>query len=157
MTFYSDMIPKIETNISKMRNAYFSYVFKIDRAYQKRDYENCYEAWHVHSNTCFVILDHLCFLNAVLPPELKSVLPSEDVVQKAEDRILAANEKIQQEFFSQRTISKETVNECKEAADFGMYALNSLRRLLIAIKCKLYGLKYNGNRNKALKGDGKNK
>ncbi|MCH5260772.1 MAG: hypothetical protein J1F18_13500 [Lachnospiraceae bacterium] len=153
VAFYSDIIPKMEKRIDKMHDAYRAYAFKLDREYRKKDYKSCYEAWHIHSNTCFVIIGYLRFLNTVLSSELKSALPSEDDLQKADDRLLAANQKIQQEFFSQETICEETANECVQATEYGMYALSCLEQLLITIKNSLYGLKYNKNRNKTLKED----
>lgn len=151
VAFYSDIIPKMETQIDKMRNAYYSYTFKVDREYRKGNYESCYEAWFINLNTCLVILEYLRFLNTVLPSELKLALPQEENIRKAEDSLLSANENIQKEFFSREIICEETKIKCIRAAEYGMFALDKLDQLLITIKQSLYGLKYNKSRNKSLK------
>lgn len=151
VAFYSDILPKMENQTEKMKHAYREYSLNIDIEYQKKDFKKCYEAWHINSNTCFVILEYLRFLNTVLPPDLKSVLLQEDDIKKAEDQLLSANSIIQHEFFIQNTISEETVKKCTMAANCGMNALWRLDQLVITIKQGLYGLKYNMTQNKALK------
>ena len=88
VAFYADMLPIIEKRIISLREAYFSYTFKIQREYQKRNYQNSYDAWHVNSNTCFVILNYIRFLNATLPKQFVKELPGEKQLKDSENRIL---------------------------------------------------------------------
>lgn len=153
IAFYSEIIPCIETRIKSMRSAYFAYAFKIQKAYRKQDYSACYEAWHINSNTCFVILDHILFLRTVLPSDFRNLLPDGTEIETTKNKILDTNEKIQREFFHTQFISKDTVDECLNTSYCGAIALQRLEHLLAAIRRSLYGLKYNMKCNKSLRGD----
>lgn len=153
IVFYSDIIPSIETRIESMRSAYWAYAFKIQKAYQKQDYSACYEAWHINSNTCFVILEYVRFLKTVLPANFKGLLPDETDIETTKNKISDAHAKIQQEFLHTQFISKETVDKCISATYCGANALQRLEHLLAAIRRSLYGLKYNTKYNKSLMDD----
>ncbi len=142
------MIPVIEKRINSLRNAHSAYSLKIQREYLSRNYQNAYEAWQISSNTCFVIFEYIRFLNTVLPSNFVEELPKEEQLQREEDRLLAVNNKIQKEFFSNKIFSKEALDECMRAIDGGMFALMALEEFLSSIRSNLYGLKYHKREKK---------
>lgn len=142
IAFYTDIIPVIEKRINDLRSAYDDYSLKLEIKYQSKNYQDAYEAWHVSSNTCFVILEYIRFLIRMLPAQITDTLPTEEQLEKASGRILAANRKIQEEYFESEFFSKETCAECVQVVDWGMFALGSLDQFLTSISGGLYGLKY---------------
>lgn len=149
ISFYSDIIPVLENRRENMRKAYFDYALKIDRFYYSKDYEKCYNAWHANCNTCFVILEFLRYLHTVLPFHPKSLTFSLAEIEKAENNLSEANEKISKEFFDQHMISEETEKICRQASDCGLVGLYEIEGLIQELKCNLYGIKY-GKTSKAV-------
>ena len=140
--FYSVAIPLLEKRLSDMRKAYFDYTFKIQIRYVAEDYQGCYDAWHVNSNTCFVILDFLRFLKKGFPYTPKSFYITDEELSNAEKTLLEANNRIQKEFFNNKTITAETKDFCIRAVDCGMCGLNMLENLILELKLDLYGMQY---------------
>lgn len=140
--FYSVAIPLLEKRLSDMRKAYFDYTFKIQIRYAAEDYQGCYDAWHVNSNTCFVILDFLRFLKKGFPYTPKSFYITDEELSNAEKTLLEANNRIQKEFFNNKTITAETKDFCIRAVDCGMCGLNMLENLILELKLDLYGMQY---------------
>lgn len=149
VAFYSDIIPVLEKRHADIQKAYFDYALKIDRFYYSQDYEKCYNAWHANCNTCFVILEFLRYLHAVLPFCPKSLTLSLEEIEKTENNLSEANEKISKEFFAQNTISEETEKICCQTSDCGLVSLYEIADLIQELKCNLYGIKY-GKTSKAL-------
>ncbi len=153
VAFYSDIIPVLENRHENMHKAYFDYALKIDRFYYSQDYEKCYYAWHANCNTCFVILEFLRYLHAVLPFHPKSLTFSLVEIEKAENNLSEANEKISKDFLGQNIISEETEKICRQASDYGLVGLYEIEDLIQEFKCNLYGIKYGKAARAVNKGD----
>ncbi len=125
-----------------MRKAYFDFTFKIQQRYADGNFQGCYEAWHVNSNTCFVILDFLRFLKEKFPYTPKSFYITDEQLSNAEKTLLEANNRIQNEFFKNKTISAETKDFCIRSVDCGMCGLDMLEDLILELKLNLYGMQY---------------
>lgn len=149
IAFYSDIIPILETRHANMHKAYFDYALKVDRFYHSKDYEKCYNAWHINCNTCFVILEFLRYIHAVLPFSPKSLTFSLEKIEKAKNSLSEADEKISREFFDQNIISAETEKVCYQILDCGLAGLYEIEELIQELKCNLYGIKY-GKASKAV-------
>lgn len=149
--FYSDAISLLEKRLSNMRKAYFDFTFKIQQRYVIEDYRGCYEAWHANSNTCFVILDFLRFLKKEFPYTPQSLNITDEQLSNAEKKLLEANNRIQKEFFNNKTITVEAKDFCIRAVDCGMIGLNILENLILELKLDLYGIQYGKHKRKILK------
>ena len=146
---YVEKFPILETRHANMHKAYFDYALKVDRFYHSKDYEKCYNAWHINCNTCFVILEFLRYIHAVLPFSPKSLTFSLEKIEKAKNSLSEADEKISREFFDQNIISAETEKVCYQILDCGLAGLYEIEELIQELKCNLYGIKY-GKASKAV-------
>jgi hypothetical protein len=154
VAFYSDIIPILEDRCENMRKAYFSCFFKVDRYFSAKDYNKCFDAWHANCNTCFVILDFLRYLHAVLPFQPKSLTASLNDIEKAIDVLSEANQRISREFFDSNEIRRETLDFCRRTTEYGHRGLLIVENMIQEFKCNLYGIKY-GKASKAVDNDDK--
>jgi|GEM_PF-3789861 len=141
IAYYSDIIPILKKRSEDLHKAYFEYTFKFDRFYEK-DFEKCYEAWHVQSNTSFVIIQYIEFLIEVLHERPKCFTFDDSELEQAKDRILDANKKIQEEFIHHGVITPETHQICREALQFPFYLVGLAQDIVIELQQNLYHNKY---------------
>lgn len=155
ISFYSDIIPILESRRENMHKAYFDTYFKVDIHCRNQKYTECYQTWHASCNTCFVILEFLRYLHKVLPFHPQSLTFSLEEIEKANEHLTEANERISHEFFDQDCISRETVTYCCRALECGTYCLYNIEDLIQEFKCNLYGIKY-GKTSKAVRNNDEN-
>jgi len=142
VAFYSDIIPILENRHENMHKAYFDFYFKISIYSRAQKYTECYHAWHANCNACFVILEFLRYLYAVLPFSPKSLTFTLGDIEKATETLSEANEKISKEFFDKNSICQETIDLSYEAISCGAECLYNIEDLIQEFKCNLYGIKY---------------
>ncbi len=152
--FYTDVIPILKKRYGDMHSAYYQFIFKISRHRQQGNYEKCYEAWHILSNTSFVIIGFFEFLLAKLPfnPQCFNGL-NQKHLEKAKDELLASNKQCQEEFFRNKKIEKTTLDRCEKSLDISNYLLSTLKTLIEECEDILFNIKYNSKTVKKNDGD----
>ena len=143
ISFYNDIIPLLQQKYKNMHTAYYQYYFKIDRNFHKNDFQECYNAWHINSNTCFVIINFFEYLLKVLPFKPKSFSFNNEQLEEAKNIILEANNHCQEEFFSDKIISQDVLKECIVAVNIGGDLLSILQSFVQELEQILYQIKYN--------------
>lgn len=146
--FYSDIIPDLERKYQNMHDAYFQYCNYIGIYFRQGRFEDFFDAWHFVSNTSFVILDFLEYLDKILPyhPICFTLTPSD--IECAKHAISEADNQLKKECSTDFYVSKETSDACDKAIQPAFTALLILRNLIEEFKQNRYGLLY-GTKNTA--------
>lgn len=140
--YYNEIIPLLKKRYDNLHTAFFEHTFKLSIYYQGREYQKYYEAWSAHSNTCIVIVEFYKYLFSVFlfrPKCFTAELADLDAICT---KILNANQKCQEEYFSQKTISEETYKACNEATQPPYALLMTIEALAQELQQNLYILKY---------------
>lgn len=144
--FYSDIIPDLERKHQNMQDAYFQYCNKISIYFQQQNFNECYDSWRIASNTSFVILDFLEYLEKVLPYRPKCLTLAQSDIEEAKNNISIANSQIESEYIKDFHISKETADACDKAIFPASTALTAIQALIEEFKQTRYELQY-GQKN----------
>ena len=144
--FYADIIPNLEQKHENMHSAYFQYCNKLSIYFQQNRFEDCFDAWHFISNTSFVILNFLEYLDKILPYRPKCFTFSRSDIERAKHAISDADNQLRKECSADFHISKETYDACEKATHPAFTALMILQELIEEFKQNLYELQY-GKKN----------
>ena len=144
--FYSDIIPDLERKYKNMHDAYFQYCNKVSIYFQQERFEDCFDAWHFVSNTSFVILNFLEYLDKILPYRPKCFTFTLSDIEQAELAISDADNQIKKDCSIDFYVSKETLDTCEKAVYPAFTALMILQGLIEEFKQSRYQLQY-GKKN----------
>lgn len=145
IAFYSDVIPLLRKRYNDMYEAYFQYTFEIQISRQKDDMESVYEAWHINSNTCFVIIGFFQYLFEVLPfipKSFSSAGISNEILDKLSKNILDLNNKVQTEYFKDKRIHHDILKKCESTLRTGSSLLSSLDSFILELEQQYFSMKY---------------
>lgn len=143
ITYYTDIIPILKARYSKMHKAYFEYTFKLDTYYFHKEFDKFYDAWHVHSNTCFVILNFFDYLLQVLPFTPKSIKFDREILSKLRSNWLDIHNQLQKNYFGNKKITESDYENSKKLSAQGFKLLNTLEFLINELEQDLFIIKYN--------------
>ena len=143
ITFYTDILPILKSRYTKMHNAYFQFTFKIDQYYQQKEWDKYYDAWHVHCNTCFVILGFFQYLLQVLPFTPKAITFDKIYLSELSSSWLNTDHQLQSNYINNAQITESDYKNCKKVSDQGFALLNTLKCVIDDLEQDLYATKYN--------------
>lgn len=142
IAYYSDVIPLLKKRYNDMHTAYFQYNFKLERYKQGNKVEEFYDAWHIQSNTGFVIIGFFEYLIGISVFDCKKYNIDTLLLNTLSDQILDANRKIQEEYLHHNTISEKTYEICIEAMMPSFSLLMVLNEFIGDLENQLFTIKY---------------
>ncbi len=142
IAFYSDVIPLLKQRYDKLKTAHSEYMLKIDRARHAKDYVDCFNAWHIQSNTAMVIIGFFEYLRKSFPYTPKCFKGVDFDLELEREKILNLNNTVFSEYNDLKIISDETINECINSLFINDKLLILIEELIEELESELFVIKY---------------